>query len=161
MRTTFTIIIVFLGANCFSQSDTVENEEINQIMNFCHTGITIEESLKCIEGWEHFSPCRLMDIMIAYSSQEYLNLSEEKIFALERTALQIAECLYNSGKPVIFEIIEAGSDGGKMRIEKQWICDKELQLIFWAQTDLIFEFDKLQRKILALISDRSLELLKD
>jgi hypothetical protein len=90
-----------------------------------------------------------------------LNLTQEEIKSIENRAVLITIDFFMQGRPIkIFKEGGVGG-GGKIRVEKSLVNGIMLFSIFLSKTDVRFEEDVLENKLIEIINHKTMDLIND
>ncbi|MDT8413379.1 MAG: hypothetical protein RQ875_13015 [Vicingaceae bacterium] len=157
---TISIIFIFLSNLVYAQNDSISIAEVNDMLNLCYENLDEDSVVSSLESRAGMDLCTLIGNLQLYSFQKSVNLSHEEIKAIENRTILITLEFFKEGSPIkIFK--EGGVEsGGKIRLEKSELDGIILNSIFLSTTDVKFENDVLEDKLIAIINHKTEELIK-
>jgi len=144
----------------YAQSDSVYIAEVNYLLKSCHDNIDADSVVVSMEKRFDLELCTLSENLMLYGFQNSLNLTPKEIESIENHTSLIIEDFFKMGMPVkIFEEGGVGG-GGKIRVEKTNKDGIILHSIFLHKTDVRFENDLLESKLILMINNMTSELIE-
>lgn len=154
------LIFLFSSHFLYAQCDSINIAEVNSLLNFCHENIDADSIALALEKQFNLNLCTLSGNLMLYSFQNSLNLTTKEIKTIENLSNQIIVDAFKQGLPI--KIFKEGGigGGGKIRVEKSEINGIILNSVFLSKTDVRFEEDSLENKLIEIINQKTSELIK-
>ena len=154
-------LLLFFSHFLYAQSDSISTAEVNSILNVSHLNLESDSIVSSLEVRSGFDLSTLHENLILYSFQKAFNLTQDEIKSIENRAVLITIDFFKQGRPIkIFKEGGVGG-GGKTKVEKSPVSGIMLFSIFLSKTDVRFEEDVLEDKLIEIINHKTMDLINN